>query len=200
MKKRLFKCLLMHFLALTLIIPFIILPAHADTVTLAWDPSDGATGYKIYWGTSSRTYEHVIDVGKVLIYTVGLPEGSTYYFAATAYDGTSIESDYSDEVSYCADWLVKNVRLLAALGSRPASAVLVWDTVAGATGYRIDYGLAADAMTQSVTYTTSQGTLTGLRNSTTYYAKVTAISAAGDMGTSAAISFRTLTITGLRVQ
>ena len=77
--------------------------ANAAQVTLAWDESDGAAGYKIYSGTTSNSYTWVVDVGNVTSYTTeNLTDGYTYYFAATAYDESGLESDYSDEVSYSA--------------------------------------------------------------------------------------------------
>ncbi len=74
---------------------------YAAQVTLAWDASSGAVGYKIYYGTASHNYSSVIDVGNVRTYTfTNLVDGRTYYFAATAYDSSNYESDYSSEVSY----------------------------------------------------------------------------------------------------
>ena len=74
---------------------------HAAQVTLAWDAADGAAGYKIYYGTTSNNYTAGVDVGTNLTYTLpALPDGHTYYFAATAYDESHLESDYSAEVSY----------------------------------------------------------------------------------------------------
>jgi hypothetical protein len=53
----------------------------------------------VFYGTASRVYNWFVDVGNVSTYTVnGLPDGGTYYFAATAYDTSSIESTYSAEV------------------------------------------------------------------------------------------------------
>jgi hypothetical protein len=60
------------------------------------------TGYKVYYGTASRNYDWFIDVGNVTQITItDLPNGATYYFAATAYDNSNppIESTYSDEVN-----------------------------------------------------------------------------------------------------
>jgi len=72
-------------------------------VTLAWDRNTeiDLARYKIYYGTGSRVYNWFIDVGNFTSYTVtGLADGSTYFFAATAYDTSNIESTYSGEVSY----------------------------------------------------------------------------------------------------
>jgi hypothetical protein len=81
----------------------LISPSSTDAaqVTLAWDASDEATGYKIYYGLASNQYTSVVDVGNDLTYTfTDLHDGDTYYFAATAYDASHLESDYSTEVSY----------------------------------------------------------------------------------------------------
>jgi hypothetical protein len=77
---------------------------YATQITLAWDQSDGATGYKIYSGVTTNSYSWVVDVGNVTNYTTAnLTDGYTYYFAATAYDASGLESDYSAEVSYAAN-------------------------------------------------------------------------------------------------
>ncbi len=77
--------------------------AYAASVDLEWDSNTEPelAGYKIYWGTSSGNYGSSKDVGKTTIYTIaGLDEGQTYYFAATAYDGSKNESGYSNQVSF----------------------------------------------------------------------------------------------------
>ena len=77
--------------------------AQAASVDLEWDANaePELAGYKIYWGTSSSSYNSSKDAGSNTICTVtGLDEGTTYYFAATAYDGDGNESDYSNQVSY----------------------------------------------------------------------------------------------------
>ena len=78
--------------------------AGTGQVTLAWDMNNepNVAGYKIYYGKASRNYDWFIDVGNVTQVTItDLPNGSTYYFAATAYDNSNppIESTYSDEVN-----------------------------------------------------------------------------------------------------
>src|SRR5208282_1669728 len=80
------------------------LPAFAiQSVTLAWNPSTDPTvvGYNIYYGGASGNYTNTLSVGNVTNVTVsGLVEGDTYYFAATTYNSSGIQSPFSSEVSY----------------------------------------------------------------------------------------------------
>jgi fibronectin type 3 domain-containing protein len=79
------------------------------SATLSWDApqtyvdgrplGDALGGFKVYYGTSSRNYTHVVDVGKATTYKVTGLSPATYYFAVTAYDRSGNESDYSNEVS-----------------------------------------------------------------------------------------------------
>jgi hypothetical protein len=78
------------------------------SVSLAWNvpttyvdgtPAAGMVGFKVYYGTASRTYTHIIDVKTEPSCTVNSLAPGTYYFAITAYDSSGIESDYSNELS-----------------------------------------------------------------------------------------------------
>ena len=75
-------------------------------VQLAWDPSPDAnvTGYKIYYGTNSGSYQIIVDVGNVTNTTITLTNYApiTTYFIATAYTVEGVESLPSNEVSYAA--------------------------------------------------------------------------------------------------
>lgn len=80
-----------------------LVKAHSDSVILAWDPSTGTNviGYNIYYGLTSQAYSVRISEGNVTNCTVsGLVPGTTYYFAATAYDSQGLESAFSNEISY----------------------------------------------------------------------------------------------------
>jgi hypothetical protein len=101
LKKNIFPILL--FFVVFLICP---LPkANCAQVTLVWDPVNvsNLSGYKIYYGTTSGTYQWVSDAGNVTSYTLsGLNAGTTYYAAATDYLTSGIESTYSNEVMFAA--------------------------------------------------------------------------------------------------
>ena len=92
-----------HILSFCLLLSVLILPCitRAASVTLAWDPNTDPdlAGYKIYYGFASRDYSFCVDVANYTSCVIsGLEPGETYYFAATAYDLSSNESDFSEEV------------------------------------------------------------------------------------------------------
>ncbi len=87
--------------------------AWAGSAALQWNANSETdlAGYKIYYGTSSRTgtdpktctlcgYSTKVDVGKVTTYTISsLTNGQTYYFSVSAYDTSNNESAFSSQVS-----------------------------------------------------------------------------------------------------
>ena len=82
---------------------FILAPslACAAQVSLAWAKSTGAAGYKMHYGNYSGSYQYTVNVGNSTSCIIsGLNEGTTYYFAASAYDTQQNESGYSNEVTY----------------------------------------------------------------------------------------------------
>jgi hypothetical protein len=75
----------------------------AAQVALAWNPSasTNVAGYRVYYGTASKSYEFNSDAGKSTTTTISnLQDGTPYYFAVTAYDPTGAESTYSNEVAF----------------------------------------------------------------------------------------------------
>ncbi len=148
--------------------------AFAGQVTVAWDPSTeaGVAGYKVYWGTVSRNYSWSADAGTQTTYTLpGLTEGATYYIAATAYDGSRVESGPSNEVAFivpsaCTYTISSNISSFPACGgtgtitvttgstcSWTASNTAPWVSISsGATGTgngTVNYTVAANTGTTS---------------------------------------------------
>ncbi len=127
-------CSLRYTLCALRLFPFIFLlvasAAFAANVTLGWDrnPEGDIAGYRLYYGTSSRLYTANLDVGNTDQHTVtGLAAGTTYYFAATAYDISGAESAYSAEVLHTTDIITHTITALAGNNGRisPAGSLTV---------------------------------------------------------------------------
>jgi len=76
--------------------------ASAQRLTLAWDasPCGCAASYRLYYGTSSRSYQFVTNTGWALTQSVVLPHGGRWFFAASVVSTNGLESDFSNEVSW----------------------------------------------------------------------------------------------------
>jgi Fibronectin type III domain len=78
----------------------------AAFVTLEWSPSTDPTvvGYKIYYWPAGGGVTNSIDVGDVTnVVVTNLADDTTYYFAATSYDGNDVESIFSNEIVVTTD-------------------------------------------------------------------------------------------------
>jgi PKD repeat protein len=90
---------LLHLITLVLVLLASMGSAFAGSVNLAWDAASGASGYRVYYGTTPAKYTANLDAGNKTNATVaGLTDGTRYYFAVLAYAGT-VTSGYSNEVS-----------------------------------------------------------------------------------------------------
>jgi len=70
------------------------------TALVSWHQVANATGYRVMWGTTSRQYSYVQDVGNNLSYRVPqLHRGTTYYFSAKSYSPNQL-SPFGNEVRY----------------------------------------------------------------------------------------------------
>ncbi len=161
----------------------------AARVDFSWLPNTepNLAGYRIHYGISSGNYTDVIDVGlppvadgRVHAGIDDLTPGQTYYFAATAYDSSGIESDYSTEIS----------TTVPETTPPPSSgqAEFSWlpNTEPNLAGYRIHYGTASRAYTTTVDVGLPQpvdgrihATVTGLIPGETYFFAATAYDASG---------------------
>ncbi|HLG76971.1 MAG TPA: carbohydrate-binding protein, partial [Ktedonobacteraceae bacterium] len=94
----------------------------SNQVTLTWGTVGNATGYKIYYGTSSQSYAHTLDVGSVTTKTLtGLAGGKNYYFAVQAYNSDATSHKSVERTTYVLG------------GTRPATALTFTSTYDAAT-------------------------------------------------------------------
>ncbi len=90
-------------LMLTGLLLFLAGPVHSAQVTIAWDANTEpeVVGYKLHYGFTTGQYASLSDVGSQTTCTLaGLGAGTTYHFAATAYDAPGNQSSFSQEVTF----------------------------------------------------------------------------------------------------
>jgi hypothetical protein len=115
----------------------LVVPLFAGALVVSWNPNTepDLAGYRVHYGTQPGTYTKTKDVGNVTSVTIdSLQEGSTYYFAVTAYDQSNNESDYSQEVSASVGGL--QIDIVA----DDTGVELTWSAVSEADQYDIYYG------------------------------------------------------------
>jgi hypothetical protein len=94
----------------TLAVTVTVSAAVTGSATLSWTPpttrTDGSTlsnlqGYRIYYGTNSSSLTNRVDVTNPSLstYVIDNLAAGTWYFAATAVDGTGAESALTPTVS-----------------------------------------------------------------------------------------------------
>jgi F5/8 type C domain/Fibronectin type III domain len=75
----------------------------AMQIIVSWDPPQNLniTGYRLYYGYGSGSYEGVLDVGMETTHTLtDLEKDQVYYFAVVAYDAEGAEGELSQEVEH----------------------------------------------------------------------------------------------------
>jgi hypothetical protein len=74
----------------------------ASSVTLAWNANSepDLAGYRLYVGRASHAYHQFVESSSTTATVSNLIEGTTYFFAVTAYNTAGAESGFSAEVSY----------------------------------------------------------------------------------------------------
>jgi hypothetical protein len=171
----------------------------AAEALLGWNPNSETdlAGYKVYYGTSPENYSVAIDVGQTNTpsapqYSLNnLADGTTFYFAVTAYNTSSNESGFSNEVSKTTLPVISGITSSNLTGS---GAVITWSTNEPATshvgyGTTTDYGLSTTL--DSTLVTSHSVALTGLAASTPYHYRVKSTDASGNTAVSGDNTFTT---------
>jgi hypothetical protein len=171
--------------------------ASATDVSLAWDASvsSNVSGYRVYVGTSSRSYNPPIPIGNLTTYTVTGLQNGTYYFTVTAVDTGGNESAYSNEVSQViGDITAPTITAVTATGITGTGATITW-TTNEASNSQVEYGTttsygSSTTLNSSMVTSHSQA-LSGLTAQTTYHYQVKSADASGNLATSSDYTFTT---------
>src|SRR6266536_1978770 len=137
----------------------------SSSVSLSWNASSGATGYKVYRGTSVTT------VTGTSATITGLSASTTYSFTVSATNsaGESAQSaPVSATTSSGSTSPPPTPTGLTVTGTTSSSVSLSWNASSGATGYKVHRG------TSVTTVTGTSATIGGLAAGTTYSFTVSA--------------------------
>ena len=163
-----------------------------NSMLLSWNPVQGATSYRVYYGTNSSAITFLADsavTGTSYTHT-GLLAGTTYFYCITAQDDMS-ESNRSQAVSKITlPGIPSNLRSTA---STYNSTTIAWNTVTGATSYNVYYAASIEgSKTFAGTVSSTSYNHTNLSANTTRYYFVTAVNSTGEGAYTEAFSARTL--------
>jgi fibronectin type 3 domain-containing protein/regulation of enolase protein 1 (concanavalin A-like superfamily) len=160
-----------------------------STVALAWSAADGAESYNVKRATNSGgPYATLVSGLTATTYNdTSAVNETTYYYLVTA-TNLGGEGEASPEVSATPVTPPVAPAGLAAT-SGDASATLTWNSVAGASGYRLKRATTSGGPYALVTESTGTSFAdTGLTNGMTYYYVVSAYNAGGESANSTQVS------------
>jgi fibronectin type 3 domain-containing protein len=156
----------------------------SGSVTIQWQPSIGATSYKVKRGFNPGIYTTVFATSSSPYQDLSVQSGTTYYYAVCAVRGTS-ESTNSVEVSVSTSLLPPS-GVMAMSGSNRVT--LTWTPSTGATSYQVRRGTSSGIYTSSFTAGDSTYVDSTAQNATTYYYVVVALNANGESPSSTEVS------------
>lgn len=120
----------------------------AQELTVGWDtsPDSNVTGYVVYFGTNSGTYDFRMDVGTNTTATLpNLRPWVKYYCVVTAFNASNLESPPSDEISFM---LPATLQLTG--GATPNDPMTL--TFPAAAGHWYEIQASTDLVTWSMIY------------------------------------------------
>jgi hypothetical protein len=173
--------------------PAVNASAGDGVVDISWNSVTGATGYHIYWNTSSgvtkQTGTRIAGVSSPHSLS-GLTNGTSYYFIVSAENAYG-ESVASAEVSAIPQ--IAPPEQVTGLNVSPLvqGVQLSWNPVSGADSYNLYWGTSAGVTPQTGTLiaeVTSPYILSSLTGGTGHYFVVTAVNAGGEGQASTEVS------------
>ena len=159
------------------------LAASGETTTslkLSWSSSAYAQGYEVYrYDTGKKTYVKVATVKGTSSNITGLAAGTDYKFAVSAYVKSSGKTLYSEKTVINAATKPAKVSGISFSSRAEKSIALKWNTVKGATGYKVYRLVAKDNYKYLGSTSKTAYNVNGLTGSTAYTFKVVAYKKVG---------------------
>ncbi|MGZ3693068.1 MAG: fibronectin type III domain-containing protein [Bdellovibrionota bacterium] len=171
--------------------------ASRTTASVSWNTDAYATFGRVVWGTSSSTLDNTsaetAQANSHMVMLANLSASTKYYYQAISRDEFGLEKRSAvQSFTTVADWAIVGFG-----GTATRSAIaLSWQTPDYPTTSRLNYGLSANSLTNSVAIDGSAiphtFTLGNLAPGTTYYLQIVATDDLGVHRTSTTISLTTI--------
>ncbi len=195
-KGKIAALIVLCFLLLSSLFLLLALSARAASVTLAWDASSGAAGYKLYYRTTpTGAYTSITNVGNVLQYTyASLPDGLTGSSKPTnlRFPASMSVGSGAMAVNWDAPTVTGGITYIFAataydsngLESDYSNTVSYSTSPQAITGYRVEYQFTGDTAWKTInTALTREALITGMAGRATTV-RVVAYGASGDIAIS----------------
>ena len=176
----------------------------ADTVVIDFNKVSGATNYEIFFRTASTSYKSLGYISSTAggLKLTGLNPGTTYYVKVRAIDSSRKPGPDSEEFRFVTNRASSSAKPGQVTGLRTTSITndavsLAWNSVSGATGYKVYVYIPGIGYTYVRNVTGTSATVSGFTSVTgneaglEYKAKIIAFNSVGDGPESAEIKFKT---------
>jgi len=159
-----------------------------NSISISWESVSGASGYNVYAGTVAGLMPFVGNTAELSYLIEGLTPDVTYYIEVAATNGT-VEGEKSSTLTVTINQGPKPEAPagLAADDTTNSSIAVSWNSVSGATGYKVFAGTTAEDMTLRGNPTQTSFTIEELNTNTKYYIAVSTTTASSESDQSAHI-------------
>ncbi len=145
-------------------------------VSLSWSAVTGATGYKVYRGTTTGVYSLLATVAvSPTTYTDSTAvNGTQYFYVVRATNGTESANSSEATATPISSFTISSLSVISS-----TSLQVSWAATAGAASYDVYYRTSTGSYGAPITGVTSPYTVSGLSPNTTYVFKINAKNAIG---------------------
>lgn len=158
-----------------------------NTVSLSWDATSGATGYKVLRGTTTGVYTVTNSVASNTNFDATVVGGTTYFYAVQA-TNSSGGGALSAEVSVTPTIALPSTPVGFTATGTNSAVLLNWSAASGASGYNIKRATTSGAEVAIASTGATSYTDSAVINGTTYFYTVSATNSAGESADSLEVS------------
>jgi fibronectin type 3 domain-containing protein len=158
-----------------------------NSVSLSWDVTSGASGYRVLRGTSTGVYTVTNNVASNTNFDATVVGGTPYFYVVQATNSSGASANSSEVSATPTIALPGTPTSLTAVGTNGA-VNLSWSPASGAASYNIKRSTTTGTETTIANAGTTSYSDTAVVNGTTYFYTVSATNTAGESANSSEVS------------